>query len=137
MKNRFQRYLRKLAVFSSGEGARARGMTLVETLVAIAILGVSVTAFILALSTGTIATRNQGEDVRAQGLAQTQMETIKAAAYDITGASYTAVSTPPGYAIDISTDSSLYSNNSIQKVTVAVSHAGSTLLTLEGYKVDR
>jgi prepilin-type N-terminal cleavage/methylation domain-containing protein len=133
MNNRFQLSLKKLAGFSSGQA----GMTMVETLVAIAILGVSVTAFILALSTGTIATRNQDEDALAQGLAQTQMETIKAAVYDTTGVSYTAIVAPAGYGLTISTNSSLYSNSNIQKVTVAVSRGGSTILTLQEYKVDR
>jgi prepilin-type N-terminal cleavage/methylation domain-containing protein len=133
MNNRFQRFLKNIAGCSSGEA----GMTLVETLVAIAILGVSVTAFILALSTGTIATRNQEEDALAQALAQTQMETIKAAAWDVSGASYTAISPPTGYSLVITTNSSLYSTSNIQKVTVAVFRAGSAILTLEGYKVNR
>jgi prepilin-type N-terminal cleavage/methylation domain-containing protein len=114
-----------------------QGMTLVESLVALAILSVSVTAYILALSTGSIAARTQEEDALAQGLARSQMETVKAAAYDATGATYTPVSAPAGYSITVGADSSLYSDNSIQKVTVTVSRTGTAVFILEGYKVDR
>ncbi len=112
-------------------------MTLVETLVALSILGVSATAFILALSTGTIATRAQEEDAIAQGLAQAQLEQIKAEAYDPSGTAYTHLSPPAGYGIAVSVDSSLYSNNHIQKIAVTISSEGNPLWTLEGYKVDR
>jgi prepilin-type N-terminal cleavage/methylation domain-containing protein len=130
MKTCIQQLIKRIWHGSCGE----RGMTLVETLVALAILGVSVTAFILALSTGTIATRTLEEDALVQGLAQTQMETIKAAVY---AASYTPMSAPSGYSIAVSASSSLYGDSNIQKVTVAVSYSGSTLWTLEGYKVNR
>jgi type II secretory pathway pseudopilin PulG len=133
MKSCFQLVIKKLAGFSSGEA----GTSLVEALVAIAILGVSATAFLLALSTGSIATRSQDEEAMAQGLVRTQIEAIKAAAYDATGASYAIISTPSEYGISLSTSSSLYGSSAIQKVTVAVSHAGTAVLTLEGYKADR
>jgi Tfp pilus assembly protein PilV len=113
------------------------GIGLVETLVATAILGVGVVAFITDLSAGSIAVNVQNESVIAQGLAQTQMEAIKAAPYSSTGASYTTISAPPGYAITINTNSSIYSDNQIQKITVTVTHDSNTVLTLEEYKVNR
>jgi prepilin-type N-terminal cleavage/methylation domain-containing protein len=133
MKENFQRLLKKTLRNLLGE----QGMTLVETLVAIAVLGVSSTTFILALSTGTIAVRTQDEDALAQGLARSQMETIKAAAYDSTGASYSTISTPAGYSISLNTNSALYSDSNIQKITVIVLHNGTVLYSLEGYKVHR
>lgn len=119
------------------------GFSLVEVLVAIAILALVGSAFIGALSTGAIATRLQGEDVTARNLAQSQMENIKAAVYDSSGASYSSISPPSGYTIpsdytiSISTNSAIYSDNNIQKLTVTVSHNNSPVLTLEDYKVKR
>jgi|WetSurMetagenome_2_1015567.scaffolds.fasta_scaffold585502_2 prepilin-type N-terminal cleavage/methylation domain-containing protein len=133
MKKYFQWSLKIISRILSGE----QGMTLVETLVAIAILGVSVAAFILALSAGSIAVRMQEEDAQAQGLARSQMETIKAAAYDSTGASYSTISAPAGYSLSLSTNSALYSNSNIQKISVTVLHNGASVYALEGYKVDR
>jgi prepilin-type N-terminal cleavage/methylation domain-containing protein len=133
MKTYFKRLIKKILFSPGGE----QGMTLVETLVAIAILGVSTSAFILALSTGAIAVRMQAEDARAQGLARSQMETIKAAVYDSTGASYSTISTPAGYSLSLNTNAALYSDSSIQKITITVLHNGTTVYSLEGYKVDR
>lgn len=113
------------------------GFSLVESLVAVAILGVSLTALISNLSVGSLAVNLQNESTLAQQLAQTQMETIKAAAYDSTGASYTLISSPEGYAVSVNTDSAIYSNSHIQKITVNVAHDGVTVITLEDYKVDR
>ena len=48
-----------------------------ETLVAVAILGTSVVAFVVALSAGSIAVGEQDEIAVAQGLAQTQLEYTK------------------------------------------------------------
>jgi prepilin-type N-terminal cleavage/methylation domain-containing protein len=113
------------------------GMSLVETLVAIAILALCSTVFIGALSTGSIATSTHDEGATSQGLAQTQIEAIKAAAYDSTGASYSTIPVPTGYAISINTNSTIYSNNHIQKITVAVFHNGSNVFQLEDYKAIR
>lgn len=114
-----------------------KGISLVEALVAIAILGIGITAFITALSTGSIAVGAQDEATIVQRLAQTQMESIKAAAYDSSGGSYSPVTAPASYAISINVNSSIYTNSDIQKVTVTVSREGNPVLTLEDYKVNR
>lgn len=116
---------------------RESGFGLVESLVAIAILGTGVVSFVTDLSAGSVAVNVQNEAVIAQGLAQTQMEAIKAAPYSSTGASYTPVSSPEGYAISITTNSAIYNHNNIQKITVTVTHSGNPILTLEEYKVNR
>lgn len=113
------------------------GIGLVEALVAIAILGVGVTAFITDLSVGSVGVNIQSEEVVAQGLAQTQVEVIKNAEYDPTGAAYTPISAPTGYAVSVNTNSAIYSNNNIQKITVTINHSGSDIFTIEDYKVNR
>jgi len=114
-----------------------RGIGLAESIVAVGLLGVGVVAFITMLSTGSLAVKEQSQQTTVQQLAQSQFETIKAAPYDVTGASYPSVGAPPGYSVSFVVDSTIYAGTSIQKVTVSVSKSGDALLTLEGYKVNR
>ena len=95
------------------------GMTLAETLVAIAILGVSGAVFATALSTGSIAVNNQDSIATAQALAQTQLEVVQNAVYDSTGSSYTAIPAPANYTVSIASSTSIYSSVNIQKITVS------------------
>jgi prepilin-type N-terminal cleavage/methylation domain-containing protein len=113
------------------------GMTLVESLVAIAILAVCASTFILALSTGMTAARLQDTSAIGGSLAQSQMESIKAAAYDSSGASYAPISLPTGYTLTINTNSTIYGTPDIQKVTVTIKYSGSIVSTLEDYKGNR
>jgi type II secretory pathway pseudopilin PulG len=117
------------------------GIGLVETLVAIALLGVAMTSFVTDLSAGTIAVKIQNENTTAQGLAQTQMEVIKAAPYDKSGKSYRAVEAPEGYDIDIAIDPAVdekgNDKKTIQKVSVTILHNGEAIITLEDFKVNR
>jgi type II secretory pathway pseudopilin PulG len=117
------------------------GIGLVETLVAIALLGVAMTSFVTDLSAGTIAVKVQNENTTAQGLAQTQMEVIKAAPYDKNGKSYRAVETPEGYDINIAVDPAVdekgNDKKTIQKVSVTILHNGEAIITLEDFKVNR
>jgi len=58
-----------------------RGIGLVETLVAVAVLGTAVVAFAVALSAGSIAVGDHDGEAVAQGLAQSQLEYTKSYAY--------------------------------------------------------
>jgi type II secretory pathway pseudopilin PulG len=131
------RGLKKILLRLSGQ----RGIGLVETLVAIAILGVGVTAFVTDLSAGSIAVNVQNENTLAQGLAQTQMEVIKAAPYDKTGKSYLPVDAPENYTIEIAAASpagqKADKQKTLQKVSVTIKHNHNIVLTLEEYKVNR
>ena len=114
-----------------------RGLGLVESLVAVAILGTAVTAFIIALSTGSIAVREQEEQVVAQGLAQTQLEYVKSYAYDTEATAYPTVDTPEGYAISVVVSSVPDTDAAIQKITVTISREAEDILAVENYKVNR
>jgi hypothetical protein len=65
------------------------------------------------------------------------MESVKDAAYDVTGATYATVSAPAGYAVVLNVDSGVYVNSNIQKVTVTVQRSSIPVLAIEGYKVNR
>ena len=113
------------------------GIGLVETLVAVASLGVTAVTFLTSLSAGTVSVNTLEQQVVAQGLARTEMETIKAAAYDVTGLSYPSVAVPEGYAVSINTASNIGTDADIQKIVVAVAFQDQPVSRLEGYKVKR
>lgn len=127
-----------------GLGRRARrlvkgqgGLGLAETLVAVGILGTGVVALVGAMSAGSLAVGEQAQQATVQRLAAQQMETVKAAPYDITGASYVTVGAPAGYAVEVNVDSGIYTTTDIQLVTVTVTRDGADVLTIEDYKVNR
>jgi type II secretory pathway pseudopilin PulG len=119
---------------------RARGqggLGLVETLVAVAILGTAVAAFVTALSAGSIAVGENDAENMAQGLAQSQLEYTKSYAYDSGATTYPAITAPEGYGIAVSVSSVPGTDSDIQKITVTISHEGESVLQVEDYKVDR
>jgi type II secretory pathway pseudopilin PulG len=114
-----------------------RGLGLVETLVAVAILGTSVVAFVAALSAGSIAVGEQDEKVVAQSLAQTQLEYTKSYLYDPEATTYPTVDTPEGYVISVDVASIPDTDADIQKITVTISRDSENIMTVADYKVNR
>ena len=114
-----------------------RGLGLVETLVAVAILGTSVVAFVVALSAGSIAVGEQDEAVVAQSLAQTQLEYTKSYPYDSEATTYPTVDTAEGYTISVGVASIPDTDTDIQKITVTISRESETIMTVSNYKVNR
>ena len=114
-----------------------KGVALVESLVAVAILGTTVVALIISLATGSIAIRETDQEVVVQSLARTQLEYIKGYTYDPDATTYPTVSTPPGYTISVGVSSTPDADPDIQKVTANISRDGELILTIEDYKVNR
>ena len=113
-----------------------RGLGLVEAIVATAILGTAVVAFVLALSTGSIAVREQDEQVVAQSLARTQLEYVKFSSYNAT--TYSTVVATEGYAVNVAIGSIPEAGDTdIQKITVTISRESENITTVETYKVNR
>ncbi|MDD5288982.1 MAG: hypothetical protein PHY28_07745 [Dehalococcoidales bacterium] len=111
------------------------GAGLLEMLVAVAIVGVALTTFITALSTGSLSVGTLNEATVAQGLAQSQMEKIKAATY---AAGYTSdLTLPAGYGVAINVSSIPGANINIQKITVTINRDSQPVLVMEDYKVNR
>ena len=113
-----------------------RGISLVETLVAIAILGTAVVGFTAALSTGVISTSVHGQEVITQRLAQNQVESIKNQVFSVTGA-YTTVTVPSGYTLSLAMTAVPGANTDIQKITITVLRNGVSAYTVAAYKVNR
>ena len=112
-----------------------KGTSLIETVVALALLGIIGVAFLGALATTSNSRLIVDEHVSARILAESQMENIKKQTYAF---SYDPVPIPadyPGYSAEIDVDN--MRNGNIQKITVTIQHHGRDIETLECYKVNR
>jgi len=118
-----------------------RGVTLAETLVALAIFGIVAVVFLSGLTMSSKAVMVNQERVAAESLAKSQMEDIKAQDYDEAGA-YSKINIvqdllDQGYDIDWPPDVQELSSG-LQKITVTIiNRNGNGILTLETYKVER
>ena len=113
------------------------GVSLLETLVALAVLGLIAVAFLSGLATASKATLVADERATAESLARSQMEYVKSYTYDSEATTYPIVDTPEGYTVSIEVSSIPDTDTDIQKITVTVNHNENLVLTVEDYKVNR
>jgi hypothetical protein len=85
------------------------------------------------LSTGAFAVRSANTLTTASNLAASQLESIKARAYDASGATYTSIAAPSGYGIAIATS---VIATGLQQITVTVTYQGGSL-AVSNFKVNR
>jgi type II secretory pathway pseudopilin PulG len=116
---------------------RQQGIGLVETLVAVAILGTSVVAFVISLSAGSLTANELNRETIAQGLAQTQMEFTKNTAFVPGAATYPALPFPATYSVSVNVSNVPGTDINIQKITVTVQKDSESILTISDYKVKR
>jgi len=134
-----------------------KGMSLIEVLVALAILGLVAAAFLSGLATASRALIIADERTTAESLARSQMENVKNQPYDDINIppQYEIdpdLDIPPGYDIEITAErldpegDGTANDDGLQKITVLVKHDGKEVftfidngkkITLEGYKVNR
>lgn len=123
-----------------------RGSTLVETLVASALLGIALIGLVGSLSTFAIASRGAEDRSVAQAIARAQAARIHAAPYQADG-DYGAYdeTLPSGYSRTfavkwwdgVSSWSGTQNANGLQLITLGIRVGGSTLTSLEFAKADR
>ena len=126
-------------------GGNEAGVTLIETLIALALLGLIAAAFLSSLSTASKATFITDERATAESLARSQLEYVKALDYVeyVDGATeYSPAPIPSGtdysdYSVTIDVQLVHATDDGIQKITVTVKHSNKTVLTVANYKVDR
>lgn len=115
-----------------------RGISLIENVAALGILGFIGVAFLTALFTTTNSTDLYEQRGTALVLAQSQIEIVKAAPYDYTLSYDETVSAPaslpPGY--DILISAVPQEDGSKQEITVKVSRDGHHLFELTTIKAD-
>jgi|YelNatPaOPRAMG01_1025707.scaffolds.fasta_scaffold42591_3 prepilin-type N-terminal cleavage/methylation domain-containing protein len=127
---------------------RQRGYSLVEVLIALALIGIVVVAFLSALATSSRALILADERTTAESIARSEIEYVKKSAYD-------AANNPPQYSRDPSLDipsgyevkitaqrldpegDGAADDDGIQRITVEVRHQGRLVLASSDYKVNR
>jgi len=132
----------KMARILSKAGNDQSGMAFIETLVALALLGLVAVAFLSGLTTASRANIIADEQTTAESLARSQMEWAKEAAYVYSATSYTPAAIPggddfAGYSATIDASPLHNPDDGIQKIAVTISHYSVEVLKVEGYKVDR
>ncbi len=123
-----------------------RGSTLVETLVASALLGIALIGLVGSLSTFAIASRGAEDRSIAQAIARAQAARINAAPYQADG-DYSAYDEPlpAGYSRTVAVKwwngtsawSATPNSNGLQMVTLGIRIDGSKSATLEFAKAER
>ena len=129
-----------------------KGLTLIEVLVAAAILAVIGVGLLNALDTNAKATRQLDEEVVATNLATAYFEAIKASPYAETYDDVVAdITTPPQYIVNVDitfTDDSnpndgitwvdTYTDETLQKIAISVSReGGGHILSICAFKTKR
>jgi Tfp pilus assembly protein PilV len=124
--------LRLLRVWLKGE----KGISLLETVVALALLGIIGVNFLGATATTSSSRLKADEHNSARMVAESQMESIKKLGYADTGYSVneTLLADYPGYDVQVATDNV---GTGLQKITITVSHHGKEITSLECYKAQR
>ena len=132
------RLLRISRIFTSRES----GVTLIEAVVALAILGTIGVTFLSGLATTSKAAFIADEQATAESLAQSQMEWVKNAGYSYNATAYSSAPIPSSkdyinYSATIAAEPLHNPDDGIQKITVTVKRSDEGVIKLEGYKVDR
>ena len=119
--------MKKLRLSSRARKAfrgRSRGFTLIEVVIAIALLGIIAVSILTALSTASLALIITDRRATAESLARTQMESIKHQGYIDYSESghddYDLIQFPEGY--EIEPVSVVLLEEGLQKITVIVSY---------------
>ena len=109
-----------------------KGMTLLETILALAILGIISASFMSGLAATSTARVTADERASGKILAESLMEDIKKQPYD-----YSYNATVPAEFAGYSAAISVGENNNIQSINITIQRRGREVLTLESYKVNR
>lgn len=114
------------------------GFGLVESLLAVAILGSTVFMLLGGLSTGAISVGILQEDIVAENLGRTQLEYTKSLPFNTAPYSYDSVEiVPEGYSVTAEATPIGSKDNNIQRLIITVYHGDKSVYILEGFKVNR
>lgn len=120
---------------------RESGLTLVEVLVALAVLGFISVAFLYGLATEGKATFTGQEQATAESLARSGVEYIKNIPYVAAPTTYDVaphLNVPSGWTIPACVATPVHnSDDGMQAVIVTIKHGTKTVLSLTTYKVNR
>ena len=117
------------------------GVTFIETLIALAVLGLVAVAFLGGMTTATKATIIADEQATAESLIRSELEYVRNCAYQYGVSEYPVdplLTIPESWVVTPPVVEPLHAtDDGIQKVTAKVEHSGEVVLVVEDYKVDR
>lgn len=123
-----------------------RGVSLIETVIALAVLGLVIPLVLNGLATSSTGADHAYDRSVLLELAESQMEDIQRQPYQENAASYSLISAPSGYGISVAASVaqgyvypaplSTATQQTVQQVTVTVTGVRGNL-SLQGYKVRR
>ena len=121
---------------------REKGLTFIETVVALAIFSTVIVTFLNGMISTSKASASVDERATALSLAQSQLEWALNSTYTHDATSYTSAPIPDGsaytaYSVNITAEKLHDPDDGIQKISVSVAREGKEVITLESYKVDR
>jgi prepilin-type N-terminal cleavage/methylation domain-containing protein len=115
------------------------GLTLIETLVAIAIIGAISVVFLGGLVVSSKGTLEADEQSTAESVARSQMEWVQGLTYVEESTQYSPAAMDTyndyqGYSANITAEPLHSPDDGIQKISITVLHNGNWVMSLEGYK---
>src|SRR4030042_2076732 len=115
------------------------GMTLIETIVAIAILGAISVVFLGGLVVSSKGTLEADEQATAESVARCQMEWGAGLTYVDNATQYSPAvldnfNDYDGYSANITAEPLHSPDDGIQKISITVQHNGNWVMSIEGYK---
>ena len=114
------------------------GFGLVESLLAVAILGSTVFILLGGLSTGAISVGILQEEIVAENLARTQLEYTKGLPFQTAPFSYDSVEeVPEGYSVTSEATPVSIRDGNMKRVIITVYRGAKTVYILEGFKINR
>lgn len=114
------------------------GTSLVEVLIALALMGGVVVMVLSTLSAGAKTIGTLDELTTAENVAQYQLEYTKSDTFQPLPATYDVISDPPAnYSVTVEASAVPSRDANLQKIVVTVYHQGEVIVVKEGYKVDR
>jgi type II secretory pathway pseudopilin PulG len=118
-----------------------KGISFIETAVALAILGIVAVAFLGSIGTSFKAVSTNSEQATAESLVISEVEYVKRCPYVNGTANYSvdpALDIPTGWSVSPPVVELVHAaDDGIQEVTVKAEHNGNEILSLSVHKVDR
>lgn len=117
-----------------------KGISTIEVLLGIVILGLVSVCFLGSVGTGTRATIITREQSIAESLVRSEAEYVKGCTYQYDTSEYPVDPTltlPEGWTVPTYVESVHSSDDGLQKVTITAEHQGETVLSIVIYKVAR
>jgi type II secretory pathway pseudopilin PulG len=122
-------------------GSKEQGITMIETVIGLAIIGLVMVAFLSGLATASRGTILSREQTTAESLVRSEIEYVRSCTYDYFTSTYpvdSGLTIPIGWVVPPPTVEPVHaSDDGLQKVTVSAEHNGETILSIIIYKADR